>query len=55
MFYRATRENSGSGIGLYIVKEALNKIGAQIRIESKPNMGSKFILEIPTNSVKVEA
>jgi len=48
MFYRATRENSGSGIGLYIVKEALNKIGAQIRIESKPNIGTKFILEIPS-------
>lgn len=51
MFYRATRENSGSGIGLYIVKEALNKIGAQIRIESKPNIGTKFILEIPASKI----
>ncbi|MDZ4758238.1 MAG: hybrid sensor histidine kinase/response regulator [Bacteroidota bacterium] len=54
MFYRATRENSGSGIGLYIVKEAINKIGALIRIESKPNMGTKFILEIPSK-LNIEA
>ncbi|MBI3235972.1 MAG: HAMP domain-containing histidine kinase, partial [Bacteroidetes bacterium] len=47
MFYRATRKNSGSGIGLYIVKEAIDKMDAVIEVKSKLNQGTQFKIVIP--------
>jgi len=47
MFYRATTLSSGSGLGLYIVKEALEKLGGTISVESEQDKGTKFIIEIP--------
>lgn len=47
MFYRATTLSSGSGLGLYIVKEALEKLGGTISVESEKDKGTKFIIEIP--------
>lgn len=47
MFFRATHEDSGSGIGLYIVKEALNKLDGEIDLESKINEGTTFYIKIP--------
>lgn len=46
MFYRGTRKNSGSGIGLYIVKEAIEKMNGTIRVESKMGEGTCFIIEV---------
>jgi signal transduction histidine kinase len=42
MFYRATSEVEGTGLGLYIVKEALNKIKGTIFVTSKFGKGSTF-------------
>jgi signal transduction histidine kinase len=50
MFYRATSKTIGTGLGLYIVKEALNKLNGTIRIESKVNVGTKVTIEIPRQS-----
>lgn len=47
MFHRSTDKNAGSGIGLYIVKETLNKISGSIAVDSTPGKGSKFIIKIP--------
>ena len=47
MFYRATTQNSGSGIGLYIVQEAVQKINGKIHVFSEKDQGSKFIVQIP--------
>ncbi len=47
MFYRATTLSSGSGLGLYIVKEALEKLGGTVNVESEQDKGTKFIVEIP--------
>jgi PAS domain S-box-containing protein len=47
MFYRATSLSSGTGLGLYIVKETLEKINGKINMESKFNIGTKFTIEIP--------
>lgn len=47
MFYRGTTLSSGSGLGLYIVKEALEKLGGTINVESEQDKGTKFIVEIP--------
>lgn len=47
MFYRATASSEGSGIGLYIVKNAIEKIGGTIDISSKENAGTKFSIKLP--------
>lgn len=38
---------SGEGIGLYVVKENMDRIGGRIDVESEPGKGSRFILTIP--------
>jgi PAS domain S-box-containing protein len=48
MFYRGTESSDGSGIGLYIVQKAVEKIEGKIEIESKPNEGTKFKIWLPT-------
>lgn len=47
MFFRATQYSNGSGLGLYIVKETLDKIGGCVHVESTINCGTKFIVRIP--------
>ena len=47
MFYRATDDGAGSGLGLYIVKETIDKLHGLINIESEVGKGTKVILEIP--------
>ncbi len=47
MFYRGHETSKGSGIGLYIVKQAVNKLGGDIHVESIPGTGTHFTLEIP--------
>lgn len=53
MFYRATEQSDGSGIGLYIVKNAVEKLGGQISVASKPGHGTRFNIVLPNriNSV----
>lgn len=48
MFFRATTQNSGSGIGLYIVKEAIDKIDGTIEVQSEEDKGTKFTIRIPS-------
>lgn len=47
MFYRASEQSSGSGLGLYIVSESLQCMGASIKAESEPGKGTKFQVQIP--------
>lgn len=47
MFYRATEFSEGSGIGLYIVKNAIDKMGGEIRLESTLYEGTKFYISLP--------
>lgn len=47
MFYRGNEQSKGSGLGLYIVKEALVKLSGSIRLESVPGVGSTFIVKLP--------
>lgn len=50
MFYRASEKSDGSGIGLYIVFQAIKKLKGKIRVESKPGIGTKFIILLPNLS-----
>ena len=46
--YFGTNKNKGSGLGLYIVKEAVENIQGNISVSSEINFGSKFTIAIPT-------
>jgi signal transduction histidine kinase len=47
MFFRATTKSEGAGLGLYIVKETIEKLGGKIEITSKPAEGVFFAIELP--------
>jgi signal transduction histidine kinase len=47
MFFRASETSSGSGLGLYIVKETIAKLSGSIELESEPLVGSTFTLKFP--------
>jgi signal transduction histidine kinase len=49
MFFRANNSSKGTGLGLFIVKETLDKLSGGIRLESEPGKGSVFTLQLPTN------
>jgi signal transduction histidine kinase len=47
MFYRATQKANGTGLGLYILKRSVERLQGTIEIESKPGVGSRFIVTLP--------
>lgn len=52
MFYRASEAKStGSGLGLYIVKEIVEKLGGTIRVQSFVGAGTTFFIKLPNTPV----
>lgn len=49
MFFRATEFSSGSGLGLYIVKQCIDKLNGQIELSSKVGEGTRFKIILPIN------
>ncbi|MDX1920914.1 MAG: HAMP domain-containing sensor histidine kinase [Candidatus Caenarcaniphilales bacterium] len=47
MFYRATDQNVGSGLGLFLVKETVEKLEGSIEVHSTYGEGSIFTVAIP--------
>jgi signal transduction histidine kinase len=47
MFYRASADSKGSGLGLYIVKETVAKLGGTIMAASRYGEGTQFIISLP--------
>ncbi|MDI5888973.1 MULTISPECIES: sensor histidine kinase [Flavobacterium] len=47
MFFVTNNSKRGSGLGLYLVKEAVENLNGNITVDSKMNIGSKFIVTIP--------
>ncbi len=47
MFYRATHYESGSGIGLYLVKDAVDRANGTIELQSEEGKGTSFTVAIP--------
>lgn len=52
MFFRAADDSSGSGLGLYIVKETITKLGGSIDFESALRQGTAFTITLPAGSNK---
>jgi len=49
MFYRATEKSEGSGLGMYIVKQSVEKLGGTIEIDSKVNKGTSIEIFLPNS------
>ncbi|MDH5367410.1 MAG: PAS domain S-box protein [Cyclobacteriaceae bacterium] len=47
MFFRASTQAIGSGLGLYILKNAVEKLKGGVTLRSVLNEGSTFVVEIP--------
>ena len=47
MFYRGTSQRNGSGLGLYIVKEMVHKLGGRVMLSSELNIGTTISIAIP--------
>lgn len=47
MFSRLSKQSVGSGLGLYIVKETVQKLNGAISLESLPGEGSVFTITLP--------
>lgn len=54
MFFQAARESSGSGLGLFIVKETINKLDGSISVQSKLKEGSCFEVILPNEMNNVD-
>lgn len=52
MFYRATEKNEGSGLGLYIVKEMIDKLEGEISISSIYSQGTTITISLPNMEIK---
>jgi signal transduction histidine kinase len=47
MFYRASENSEGSGLGMYIVKNVIKKLNAKLDVQSEEGEGTKFTIAIP--------
>ena len=46
MFYRASADSKGSGLGLFIAQETVTKLGGKIQVDSTLGQGSRFTFSI---------
>jgi PAS domain S-box-containing protein len=47
MFFRASQESYGSGLGLYITKQVVEKLNGTIKVSSKLGSGTEFKVKLP--------
>jgi PAS domain S-box-containing protein len=47
IFFRGTTKSEGSGLGLFIVKDTIDRLKGTIEVKSKLGFGSEFIIRLP--------
>jgi signal transduction histidine kinase len=47
MYFRGSSTADGSGLGLYIVKTGVEKLGGRIEVKSVPGTGTRFTIHLP--------
>lgn len=52
MFFRATPQSDGSGLGLYIVRQTVERLEGSVTVESKLGVGTTFRLLLPNFKVQ---
>ncbi len=50
LFYRTNKNDYGTGLGLYLVKEIIAKLKGKIMVESAQNAGTEITVEIPNHN-----
>jgi len=51
MYFRGNLYSSGPGLGLYIVKNGVKKLGGNISVKSEIRKGSVFSVSLPSNAI----
>jgi signal transduction histidine kinase len=52
LFYRASRLSKGSGLGLYLAREAMVRLGGSIDINSELNLGTLVKVQFPNATIQ---
>jgi signal transduction histidine kinase len=52
MFFRANEKSQGNGLGLYVVKKAIERLNGSIRFQSEPNLITEFEILLPLQTSK---
>lgn len=53
MFYRGTELSNGSGLGLYMVKNFVEKLHGSMEIKSEENVGTTLLVNLPKPFIEV--
>jgi len=53
MFYRASEQSDGSGLGLYIVKNAADKLRGDVQVTSTLGEGTTFVINLPNRILEL--
>ncbi|MGD1892207.1 MAG: sensor histidine kinase, partial [Cyclobacteriaceae bacterium] len=48
MFFRGNQSSAGSGLGLFIVKTNVEKLGGDLKVKSKPKEGTEVRIYLPS-------
>jgi signal transduction histidine kinase len=51
MFYRGNEISGGSGLGLYLVKNGIQRLGGKVKLKSDTGQGTTISLFLPANNV----
>ena len=56
MFQRLNKSYAGTGIGLALVRKAVERMGGRVGVESEPGQGSRFWVELlrPDSHIRLE-
>ncbi|HEY8936762.1 MAG TPA: ATP-binding protein [Cyclobacteriaceae bacterium] len=54
MFFRASLKSEGAGLGLFITKEMVNKLGGDITIESTAGKGTQCKIKLPLQGINTD-
>jgi len=54
MFYKVNDKSIGSGLGLYILKQAIQKLSGTVQVNSIQGQGTKFTVVIPNAEMRDE-
>ena len=46
-FFSTKAPGEGTGLGLFVTKEIVEKLGGKIRVESRVGQGARFVVELP--------
>jgi PAS domain S-box-containing protein len=47
MFFRASQDSYGSGLGLYITKQVVEKLNGSVSVDSQLGQGTEFMITLP--------